>query len=122
MALYTTNFPTTTDSGVGGKRFRAGQVWGLTDTTITLRLYLEANIVGERTCARVLSPHSIVGDAKVAEVQGDGADSYVVVALHDAPGGDNDSVARGELVVGGIPPELSGERPRLHWASGLLRG
>lgn len=109
--------------GATGK-WRGAQVWAVGADTLTLKIQLEANIVGERVVARSLAPGAVLGDPLVCQVEGDGAASYVVTACHGASFAavyaDNTSVAAGLFQPGRIPHELSGEAGVIPWWRGRL--
>lgn len=91
--------------------WRGGQIWGTNPATTTIRLRLEANMVGTRTVPTSIIPHRvIVGDAVVCRVSGSGADSYEIIEVRGSvhvdacPSDQAASVARGEFRPGAVTP------------------
>lgn len=121
MPLYIKDLVLVTDSGVNGRRFRAGQVTAVDASNVEIKLHIEQSLIGTRTVARALAPAVIVGDPVACEVTGE-SPALTVVAVHPAsfadPSGTND-VTKG-FFPGQIDAGLHGQPPRLHWSSGTM--
>ncbi len=121
MPLYFKDIITVTDHGIDGRRFRGGQVIAVDASNVTIKLHIEASIIGTRTVARALAPAVISSDPVACEVTGE-SPALTVVAVHPAsfadPSGTND-ITKG-FFPGQIDAGLHGQPPRLHWSSGMM--
>ena len=72
----------------GGEHYRGAQVWAIDGDTVTLRVQLEAHLVGDRTCSAALFTEAppVVGQSGVARVDRD--HGHTILAVLDGPPAD----------------------------------
>lgn len=102
---------------VGGRAMRGGQVRSIVGATVTIKLYLEPNWIGDRTClAGVFQGHSpVVGSPVCCEVNQSA--NYAIVAVYPAAPADHAAEAawmkdHATFSPGRVMPEQGGNPER----------